>query len=197
MDSVDRAAEILSQAEKALREVASKAVESGEYTNVLRITSWAKGVQELLGGRAPPNTPLTGAKKSNKKAGPAKAKVEYPRFFRRGDVLVRIAWSKQKRKEYQHKAPHGVVLAVADAVAKAGKDGCIFTTEKFLPVNDPDGNEVPSYQAYLAVSLLKQVGLIEQHGRQGYSVPRLAEFKDALNGVWEKLPLQDKLRLPR
>jgi hypothetical protein len=185
MDSVARAAEILSHAEKSLRELASKAVESGEYTNVLKITSWAKGVQELLGVRAAPPAPARGSKK---KTAAAKPKVEYPQFFRRGDILVRIAWSKHKRKEYQHKAPHTVVLAVADAVATVARDGGIFSTEKFLPVSDSEGNEVPNYQAYLAVSLLKQVGLIDQHGRQGYSVPRLAEFKDALKGIWEKLP---------
>lgn len=184
MDSVDRAADVLSQAEKALRELASKAVESGEYTNVLKITSWAKGIQEMLGGRNPPAPSSEGKKKS----APTKVKFEYPRFFRQGDILVRIAWSKQKKSEYQHKAPHSVVLAVADAVVKAGKDGRIFSTELFLPVKDADGNEVPSYQAYLAVSLLKQVGLIDQHGRQGYSIPKLAEFMDALTGVWEKLP---------
>jgi hypothetical protein len=185
MDSVDRAADILAQAEKALRELAAKAVESGEYTNVLKITSWAKGVQELVGGKAPPPPPPV---KGKKRSAPAKPKAEYPRFFRKGDTLVRIAWSKRQRSEYQHKAPHSVVLVTADAVIKAGKDGRIFSTEDFLPVHETDGSEVPSYQVYLVIALLKLVGLIDQHGRQGYSVPRLDEFKDALKGVWEKLP---------
>ncbi len=38
--------------------------------------------------------------------------------------------------------------------------------------------------------LLKQMALIDQHGRQGYSIPRLAQFKEAVEAVWQKLPKQ-------
>jgi hypothetical protein len=36
--------------------------------------------------------------------------------------------------------------------------------------------------------LLKQVGLIEQHGRQGYSIPRLPELSGAVEALWRNLP---------
>ena len=185
MDSVEQAAEILRQTEKALRELVAKAVDKGEYTNVLKIASWAKGVQEMLGGRMPPILPIPSRKK---KPINSKNAIEYPRFFRNRNLLVRIAWSKSKKSEYQHKAPHSVVLSIAEVVSKVGKNGRIFSTEDFLPIKDTEGNEVPSYQVYLVISLLKQVGLIDQHGRQGYSITRAADFKDALQGIWEKLP---------
>jgi hypothetical protein len=113
---------------------------------------------------------------------------QYPRFFRHSDLLIRVAWSKKEKKEYEHKAPYPVVKALVDAMVQAGADGRIFSTDKILPLRDTEGGEVPSYQAYVAIALMKQMALIDQHGRQGYSVPRLAEFRDAVESVWQKLP---------
>jgi hypothetical protein len=74
-------------------------------------------------------------------------------------------------------------------MASKGVDGRVFSTDEFLPIKDStDGSDVPSYQAYVGISLLKQTGLIDQHGRQGYSIPRIAEFKDAVEAVWKNLP---------
>jgi hypothetical protein len=117
----------------------------------------------------------------------------YPLFFRQGDQVVRIAWSKREKKEYRHKAGYAILKVLAKSMAEKGADGRVFATEQFLPVRDAQNSEVPNYQAYVGISLFKQIGLIDQHGRQGYSIPRLADFKDAVEAVWKKLPeLQDK-----
>ncbi|MGH9904020.1 MAG: hypothetical protein ACRD8U_00385 [Pyrinomonadaceae bacterium] len=73
-------------------------------------------------------------------------------------------------------------------MAETGSDGRVFSTDELLPIHDEDGEEVPSYQVYAALALLKQVGLVDQHGRQGYSIPRLPEFKRAVESVWRNLP---------
>ena len=106
---------------------------------------------------------------------------------------MRIAWSKREKKEYRHKADSSVLKILAKSMAEKGSDGRVFATDQFLPVRDQQNAEVPNYQAYLGISLFKQAGLIDQHGRQGYSIPRLADFKDAVEAVWKKLPeLQEK-----
>jgi len=102
--------------------------------------------------------------------------------------LVRVAWSKRDKKEYQHKASHAVLQAIVEAMATIGKDGRVFSTDELGPMDDADGNRVPSYQAYVCIALLKRTGLIDQHGRQGYSIPQPAEFKDAVESVWRNLP---------
>ena len=38
------------------------------------------------------------------------------------------------------------------------------------------GTEIPTYQAYLCLAWLRGAALIEQHGRQGYSVPAAAQL---------------------
>ena len=80
-------------------------------------------------------------------------------------------------------------MVLAKTLAEAGKDGRVFATDHVLPIHDPtDGSEIPNYQSYVGIAWLKQMGLIEQHGRQGYSIPRLAEFEKSVESVWSKLP---------
>jgi hypothetical protein len=99
-----------------------------------------------------------------------------------------------KRKgEYQHKAPYSVLLALADAMVESGRDGRIFSTEDLLPIQ-ADGASVPAYQAYLGIALFKHGGLIDQHGRQGYSIPQPSKFKDAVIKVWGTLPTNNDKR---
>lgn len=190
MDTVERATAALRQTETILRDLVSEATRSGDYASVVQVASWAKAVCELVGPR--PVDRLSGtAQPSARKPVSRSDKTQnaYPRFYRRGDSVIRISKSKRRNGEYQHKAPHAVLLALADAMAEAGDDGRLFSTDEFLPI-EVDGTTVPAYQAYLGIALLKQVGLIDQHGRQGYSIPKLAEFKGAVSAVWAKLPTQ-------
>ena len=48
MDSVSRAAEVLSHAEASLRELVSKAATSGDYVSVVQIAAWAQTVADLV-----------------------------------------------------------------------------------------------------------------------------------------------------
>lgn len=198
-----RAAAILGDAEADLRKLAAEAASVGDYAAIIKVAAWAKAVSDLVKSSAPEATPKLAARNSAvtanakpqtapRRSGPRPAeRKQYPRFFRHGDQLIRVAWSKREKKEYQHKAPHSALTALAAALAEAGKEGRVFSTDQVLPIRDPaDGSEIPNYQSYVCIAWLKQTGLIDQHGRQGYSVPRLAEFKDAVESIWRTLPKQ-------
>ncbi|WP_242101570.1 hypothetical protein [Lysobacter sp. M2-1] len=103
--------------------------------------------------------------------------TNYPRFERHGDNLVKVGWSKREKAEYEHKAPLRAVVMVADAVRKKGVDGRIFQISALLPYTGPDGETtVPDYQVYLIVAWWRAIGLLEQHGRKGYSIPKPKDF---------------------
>jgi hypothetical protein len=195
MDAAARAIETLRKAEQTLRGLVAEAAASGDYASVVKIAEWAK----IVGGlclpqpTARPSKVTTNIVPKRKVARRAEPDDNgYPRFYRHDDVVVRIALSKRKG-EYQHKAPYAVLVALAAAMAESGQDGRIFSTDDFLPLR-AEGGEVPAYQAYLGIALFKQSGLIDQHGRQGYSIPRLAEFKDAVTEIWKKLPRNTEKR---
>jgi hypothetical protein len=59
--------------------------------------------------------------------------------------------------------------------------------DKLLPIKDGDGGEVPGYQAYLCLAWLRATGLVQQHGRQGYTISKKTDLAAAVEGAWEKL----------
>ncbi len=63
--------------------------------------------------------------------------------------------------------------------------------EENLPLKDPaDGTEIPTYQVYLCLAWLRQAKLVEQHGRQGYSLPSSAHLEGLAGKLFEQLPRQ-------
>jgi hypothetical protein len=93
---------------------------------------------------------------------------EYPRFQRRGDELVKVGWSKKDRREYHHRAPKRAVEALLAAIQRLAPDGSVFTSDQFQNLQDPaTGNVFPSYQLFVALAWLRQLELVQQHGRKG------------------------------
>jgi len=198
--------EVLRHAEGALRTLVAEAAANGDYASVVRLASWAQTVAGLVKTAAggsdqgasagqPEDLPIKAARESStgqsarKVASRRDSRKAYPRFFRQGDKLVKVGWSKREKKEYQHRAPLTVLTALACALAKIGADGRVFSTDRILPLKDSaDNTEIPTYQLYVCLALLKQVGLIDQHGRQGYSIPEVKEFAQAVESAWRQLP---------
>lgn len=183
--SITKAVKILSKCEADLRTLVASAADSGDYDAVLRITSWAKQISLMAGG-----TPSEAQEKrpDANKIKKIAARDAYPRFARREDQLVKVGWSKRQKSEYEHKAPHRAVLVLARTVAEAGKDGRIVQIKALLPLRDStDGSEIPDYQVYLVIAWWRSTGLLDQHGRQGYSIPKASQFYQAVESAWAKL----------
>lgn len=198
MAIIEDAVSLLRDTERKLRAMLSSAATCGDYASVLQIASWAQGLTALMNGRGPKTVATSGGELPRKSINATNTSVqtrsfrrpgtEYPQFFRHDDQLIRLAWSRGKRREYVHKTPYVVLKMLTKAMAEQGADGRVFSTDDFLPLEDKAAGAVPNYQAYVGIALLKQSGLIDQHGRQGYSIPRLAEFENAVDAVWKKLP---------
>lgn len=186
MDATGRAAELLRTTEQTLRGLVADAAAAGDYGGVVQIAQWAKAVNEICLTSSVLQTPHEKKALTQKRPRPKSPNTGYPRFYRLEDVVIRVALSKREG-EYQHKASFAVIVALADVMATSGADGRVFSTDEFLPLRVED-TDVPQYQAYLGIALFKQTGLIDQHGRQGYSIPRLAEFKDNVTAICKKLP---------
>jgi hypothetical protein len=57
-------------------------------------------------------------------------------------------------------------------------------------LHDSEGSDIPAYQTYVCIAFLKVTGLIEQHGRRGYSIARLDDFAGAVESTWRALPTE-------
>jgi hypothetical protein len=204
---IEKAAHLLHDCEQSLRKLLADAAGQGDYAAVLKITDWAKALSALVAegrsiqqpGSAPPRN-ASGTAAHRPAAPPVPASVglarqtrpppgEYPRFFRRGDELVKVGWSKKDRREYAHRAPRCAVDAVAAVVRVVGARRKLFNGDALLPLKDPaDGSVIPGYQAYVALAWLTQLGVLKQHGRRGgYSLTADKQIESAVTAAWQEL----------
>src|SRR5690242_20588538 len=128
------AIQALGECEQRLRGLVADAINVGDYTNVLRVTELAKAVAALaaegdseepqVGGptaRAEPMETVSSNGRAHAAAlNPASSRRTaspdpYPKFFRRGNELVKVGWSKKERKEYNHRAARRSIDAVASS----------------------------------------------------------------------------------
>lgn len=219
MSTAKTAVVVLAEAEAKLRELVGQAAAQGDYDAAVRMATVAKDVAALAVGLeeggptsegASSNLAAKGSSRnclgdalaavspprgSSGRAGTAvrsrraPPQGEYPKFFRQGDHLVKVSWSKKDRDEYQHKATRRVAELLAAAIAKRGANGRQFTSEDIFPLKDPQENgDVPSYQAYAALAWFKASGLIRPHGRRGYSAKSQETLPGKLPSAWERLP---------
>lgn len=218
MASVEKAAQILKEAERELRDLLGKAAGEGDYEGVLQVAACAKRIGELLSeltvlspehgtgtvvagalsasaaGAAAAPVSTAAAEPAMKGAGIKSVKrrpgrAAYPQFFRNGDILVKIAWSKTHKGEYEHKAQFGVVRDLITAIRQAASKNGRFAMESLLPLrSSAGGQEVPSYQTYLCLAWLRAQGLVVQHGRQGYSINPKVDILAKAQEMFEMLP---------
>ncbi len=197
MTFLPRALSAVARAEKELRNLVSEAAAAGDYGSVVAIASWAKQLTAIAASDASPRVGDTaslsvlGVARDRPSAAARVTGKSYPRFFRDSDRLVRVAWSRAGKAEYTHKAPHQVLTALGAAISVAGAKGRVFSMEEILPLTSHDGAEIPPYQAYVALSLLKQAGLVDQHGRKGYSLTQPDNLGRTLESVWRHLPVME------
>lgn len=202
----DKASTVIRIAEREIRGQIAEAAAAGAYEVVDRLSGIARRLAAMaqeaadtsvaLSMDAPSTVTRTEMSPTVKPVSRAvrkpAGKKEYPRFERTRDTLIKIGWSKKGRDEYVHKAPKAGVDAVTRRVIDLCKDGRVFTTEALLPVKLNGGqDELPSYQAYVCLAWLRDIGAVEQHGRAGYSAHG-DNMVETVNRSWELLPLSHR-----
>lgn len=188
-------------AEAALRDLMQTAVRDGQYESVAVLARWAEQLAQI-GAGAPPEPatnlastgvaasdlpPPTTARKSRRVR--KRGKSKYPTFRRAGDALIRIAWSKASRSEYQHHSPKHVAIALLRKMQALGRKDQLLTMGEVLPLSSEDGAEVPAYQTYACLAWLREIGAVTQHGRRGYSVDSATPPDQVVERSWSLLPV--------
>lgn len=206
MSSIREAHGVLADAENYLRDLMQRELRAQRYAEVAELAGMADVLARLARGnsesavanhsptprsaRSAAPVRKTASQQSKRKISSKSvaAKRDYPRFERDGDKLVKVGWSKKARKEYEHRSPRSAALAFTEHVGAKTTKGKIFTIEDLLPLQDATGEELPSYQVYLALAWLRQAGAVEKKGRDGY-----VRVADPLDGsvfdlMWNQIP---------
>jgi len=196
MSAQEHATAIIRDTETSLRRLVAEAASTGDYAAVVTIASWARVVGDLTKSishdrevtKPDRSSPTSSYDTRSGRTQKTATQGKYPRFIRRDDHLIRIAWSKRGKGEYQQKAEYKPLQTLVEAIINSGGDGRIFSTDHLLPVLDENGDEIPNYKAYVCLSWMKHMGLLDQHGRRGYSIPRINELRASVESVWRALP---------
>jgi hypothetical protein len=194
---------ILETAEAGLARLAAEAVAQRAYVDAALLLEAARQIGQIgqdtfseSGDRRPSATDAKAtprpapAPQSQTSSPPARGrkpkKSDYPKFFRDGDTLIKVGWSKSEGSEYEHKCPKRVLDVLVAELTRIAGPGRRFVMDKVLPLRDPEtGTEFSTYQPYLALAFLRQSGLIEQHGRSGYSIPKTKSFVGDAGAAWQ------------
>lgn len=183
---------ILDEAEAQLKDIIEDCLASGSYIDMAVVAGVADAIRTLSAGAVaqldsraddlrPEPRPGKRLESSQREAmeTPARASrpvgrqssraASYPRFEREGERLIKIGWSKKERAEYEHKAPLSGVVTVCRNLRL---QTTAFAMEQILPMRDDGGEDIPSYQVYLIVSWLRQLGIVERSRDEGYTVLR-------------------------
>jgi hypothetical protein len=111
-----------------------------------------------------------------------KKKSDYPRYLISDNCLLKIGLQRDRKTEYQHivqKAAFDKIVSVITSHLAKDKD---FTAESIQ-------NElnIPSYQTYVVLAMLRQKGLLKIPRRGLYTASDAPGFIFAASGVWNKL----------
>jgi hypothetical protein len=200
MSIIQRTEDLLAETERTLVGLANEAGATRDYDQAASLIEAARKIKQLgeqFRGTASkaaeaPNPPdaLTKLHAVAESKAPFRSRNklgQYPRFVREGDNLVKIGWSKSQRAEYEHKSPKRLLAVLCQSLTSA--NGKRIMMDKVLPLKDPvTGSAFPDYQSYVCLAWLKSSGLVTQHGRQGYSLPKGIELEKSVEALWVDLP---------
>ena len=196
------AAKTVSNAEAKLRRMMQAALSKRRYAELAKLAPLADGLLNLAKtarngdvlSTSADNLPLQQHAEPHAQVSPGRTGSRgsrsvdggYPRFERQGDRLVKIAWSKKDRREYEHRAPVEVVLRIAELFERDAAAGKPFMMDALMPFKTSTDDEIPSYQAYLALAWLRSLGLVEARGKDGYAVVT-ESLRDRVEESWQNL----------
>src|SRR5688572_17229092 len=113
MPFTDDAVAVLTETQERLRELLAAALQAHAYQEVASIAGYAEQVSKLLNGSGTPNRRISlhsqPVPAADAPTGKSRSRKTLPRFERDGDRLVKVAWSKKERAEYEHRAPRHIV----------------------------------------------------------------------------------------
>lgn len=198
MNDISKAISLIEQTERDLRSLMERALGDQRYADVASVAPLAEAIANLLraGLEVPaivptarqglPDHSLSTSPKS-RDTGKAARGDKYPYFKKDGEKLVKVGWSKKDRREYEHRAPREAIFRMAAALKEAVPGGSVFSMETMLPLRGDDGNDLPSYQAYLALAWFRSIGIVEARGKEGYVFATGAVDRTNIQRLWKEI----------
>ena len=79
-----------------------------------------------------------------------------------------------------------MLFRVAEVFAGHAAIETPFLMDELMPFKMRDGEEIPSYQAYLALAWFRSLGVVESRGKDGYAVT-VPDLQSRVEQAWNDL----------
>lgn len=190
---------VVAEGEAKLRALVAEAATAGDYAGLDLCRDVAVQLKALLESLTPGNGQEEASNQGNvatrtydgtrlRKSSRAQV-AKYPKFFIRDGVLFKVGWSRTGKKEYVHKIPKDAFDSTISAIGSLlSRKKSPLTAEEITKEATTLGQEVPIYQLYVALALLRAQALAVREGREGFVVKR-SVVNDA-SACWTELAKQ-------
>ena len=125
---------------------------------------------------------LAGEKKRHAFGSARRRKGDYPKYLRRGNALVKVGLSRDKKSEYKHIVPAVKCRRAMELVANTGGNGKEFTADDLLK-----GFDGLSYHLYIVLALLRQKKAVVVVRRGIYKLGN-ESIDPTIASIWKALP---------
>lgn len=125
---------------------------------------------------------LRGIKKPLADTSVKRRKEDYPKYLRRGNSIVKVGLSRDKKSVYEHIVPAAEYRRAMELVANTGAKGKEFTADELLKRFDG-----PSYHLYVVLALLRKKNAIVVLHRGIYKLGN-DSINAAIESIWKSLP---------
>ncbi|MCC6824511.1 MAG: hypothetical protein IT172_02060 [Acidobacteria bacterium] len=110
-----------------------------------------------------------------------KVRSDYPKFSIRGDTLVKIGLGRDLRSEYEHFVSRGAFETVLRRLD-------VFTkVDEFVADEVQEELDLPTYQTYIVLAVLKELGLVDSPRRGVYSLRGRENTLLSVDRIWNQL----------
>lgn len=115
----------------------------------------------------------------------------YPRFYRQGDSVLKVALSRGRRTTYEQRCPRLDYEKVMAAVAEAARESDTIEASQIKA-----RVTIPDYMVYLVLALLESLGHLEVP-RRGLHQLRRTIGPGWADEVWRQIPVSSGFRVAR
>lgn len=210
MDITDKSSGILKEAEEKVRALLNEEAADGNYEAVAILAQLAQNLvnleqswSETLDSSNLPTRSVTDlsveasrdnafpngsavSRNTKQKSRKRKSEKDFPQFVREDNSLVKLGWSKKNNSLYEHRAPKQTVFSVSRMLQERVGNETTFSMQDILPISSFEEEEIPSYQAYLTVAWLKDMGVLERSGRSDHKLISAKLTSERLEELWER-----------
>lgn len=201
--TVQSACESLVKIQDMLMNSASNAAKSDESTAwhdaetlfqlAKEADSFRRRLAGLLGDNSPapaselPKSPVVGQRRSRTTAHTddaplKKKKTDYPKYLISDDCLVKIGLQRDRRTEYQHIVQKAAFDKIASVITNR-----LTRAKDFTPESIQTDLNLPAYQTYVVLAMLRHTGLLKIPRRGLYTATGARDFASAASEIWSKL----------